>query len=89
MLAPNGGRAVRHPSLKETTMTTVSEFVADSALAGQIPPDAATPESTPRPSTRTSCMAHDVYISYSHVDKAAADAACATLERAGIRLERA
>jgi hypothetical protein len=30
-------------------------------------------------------MAHDVYISYSHVDKAAADAACATLERAGIR----
>jgi TIR domain len=66
-------------------MTTVSEFVADSALAGQIPPDAATPESTPRPSARTSRMAHDVYISYSHVDKAAADAACATLERAGIR----
>ena len=30
-------------------------------------------------------MAHDVYISYSHVDKAAADAACATLERSGIR----
>jgi hypothetical protein len=30
-------------------------------------------------------MAHDVYISYSHVDKSAADAACATLERAGIR----
>jgi TIR domain len=85
MLAPNGGRAVRHPSLKETHMTTASEFVADSALAGQIPPDAATPESTPRPSARTSRMAHDVYISYSHVDKAAADAACATLERAGIR----
>ena len=66
-------------------MTTASEFVADSALAGQIPPDAATPESTPRPSARTSRMAHDVYISYSHVDKAAADAACATLERAGVR----
>jgi TIR domain len=66
-------------------MTMSSEFVADSALAGQIPPDAATPESTPRPSARTSRMAHDVYISYSHVDKAAADAACATLERAGIR----
>jgi hypothetical protein len=66
-------------------MTIASEFVADSALAGQIPPDAATPESTPRPSARTSRMAHDVYISYSHVDKAAADAACATLERAGIR----
>jgi hypothetical protein len=66
-------------------MTMSSEFVADSALAGQIPPDAATPESTPRPSARTSRMAHDVYISYSHVDKAAADAACATLERAGVR----
>jgi hypothetical protein len=66
-------------------MTTASEFVADSALAGQIPPDAATPESTPRLSARTARMAHDVYISYSHVDKAAADAACATLERAGIR----
>jgi len=66
-------------------MTMSSEFVADSALAGQIPPDAAIPESTPRPSARTSRMAHDVYISYSHVDKAAADAACATLERAGIR----
>jgi hypothetical protein len=66
-------------------MTTASEFVADSALTGQIPPDAATPESTPRLSARTTRMAHDVYISYSHVDKAAADAACATLERAGIR----
>jgi hypothetical protein len=30
-------------------------------------------------------MAHDVYISYSHVDKVAADATCAALERAGIR----
>jgi len=30
-------------------------------------------------------MAHDVFISYSHVDKAIADATCATLERAGIR----
>jgi hypothetical protein len=30
-------------------------------------------------------MAHDVFISYSNVDKAVADAACATLERAGIR----
>jgi hypothetical protein len=30
-------------------------------------------------------MAHDVFISYSHVDKATADATCATLERAGIR----
>jgi len=30
-------------------------------------------------------MAHDVYISYSHVDKAAADAACATIERSGVR----
>src|SRR5215510_15401710 len=85
MLAPNGGRAVCHPSYQETHMTMASEFVADSATAGQIPPDAATPESTARPSARTSRMAHDVYISYSHVDKAAADAACATLERAGIR----
>ena len=66
-------------------MATAREFVADSALAGQIPPDAATPESTTRLSARTARMAHDVYISYSHVDKAAADAACATLERAGIR----
>ncbi len=66
-------------------MTMASEFVADSATAGQIPPEAATPESTPRLSARTARMAHDVYISYSHVDKAAADAACATLERAGIR----
>jgi hypothetical protein len=69
----------------EKTMTTASEFVVDSALAGQIPPEAAPPESTPRLSVRTTRMAHDVYISYSHVDKAAADAACATLERAGIR----
>src|SRR5215470_15875907 len=30
-------------------------------------------------------MAHDVFISYSQVDKTTADAACATLERAGIR----
>ncbi len=30
-------------------------------------------------------MAHDAFISYSHVDKATADAACATLENAGIR----
>jgi len=30
-------------------------------------------------------MAHDVFISYSHVDKATADATCATLERNGIR----
>ena len=30
-------------------------------------------------------MAHDVFISYSHVDKATADAACAMLERNGIR----
>jgi hypothetical protein len=50
-------------TLKETHMTRASEFVADSALAGQIPPDAATPESTPRLSARTACMAHDVYIS--------------------------
>src|SRR5215510_5124971 len=77
--------AVCHPNLQETHMTIASEFVADSASAGQIPLDAATPESTPRLSARTSRMAHDVYISYSHVDKAAADAACATLERAGIR----
>jgi hypothetical protein len=30
-------------------------------------------------------LAHDVFISYSHIDKSAADAACATLEAAGIR----
>lgn len=67
-------------------MTMASEFVADSTLAGHIPTDSvSTPESAPRPSARTSRMAHDVYISYSHVDKAAADAACATLERAGVR----
>jgi len=67
-------------------MTMASEFVADSTLAGQIPADTvSTPESSPRLSARTSRMAHDVYISYSHVDKAAADAACATLEKAGIR----
>ena len=30
-------------------------------------------------------LAHDVFISYSHIDKPAADAACATLEAAGIR----
>jgi hypothetical protein len=30
-------------------------------------------------------MAHDAFISYSHEDKLAADAACATLEAAGIR----
>ena len=66
-------------------MAMASEFVADSALAGQISPDAAAADSTLRLSPRTARMAQDVYISYSHVDKAAADAACATLERAGIR----
>src|SRR5205807_10297606 len=30
-------------------------------------------------------MAHDLFISYSHKDKPAADAACATLEARGIR----
>lgn len=30
-------------------------------------------------------MEYDVFVSYSHPDKAAADAACATLEQAGIR----
>jgi len=39
----------------------------------------------PRHAGRRSGMAHDVFISYSHVDKAIADATCATLERAGIR----
>jgi TIR domain-containing protein len=77
--------AVCHPSFQETHMTMASEFAADPALAGQIPPEASAPESAPRPSARTARMARDVYISYSHVDKAAADAACATLERAGIR----
>jgi hypothetical protein len=38
-----------------------------------------------RPAGRTFGMAHDVFISYSHVDKATADATCATLERNGIR----
>ena len=31
-------------------------------------------------------MAHDVFISYSHKDKAIADAACAALEREGVRV---
>jgi hypothetical protein len=30
-------------------------------------------------------MEYDVFVSYSHPDKASADAACATLEQAGIR----
>ena len=30
-------------------------------------------------------MSHDVFVSYSHSDKAVADAACATLEREGLR----
>ena len=30
-------------------------------------------------------MAHDVFVSYSHHDKAQADAVCATLEAKGIR----
>jgi TIR domain len=38
-----------------------------------------------RTAGRTFGMAHDVFISYSHVDKATADATCATLERNGIR----
>lgn len=37
------------------------------------------------PFARVVCVAQDVFISYSHVDKSAADAACATLEAAGIR----
>ena len=36
-------------------------------------------------SIRFSTLAHDVFISYSREDKLAADAACATLEAAGIR----
>jgi len=63
-----------------------SELVAPAPLSGHIPADAArAQDSAPRLTARTSRMAYDVFISYSHVDKAAADAACATLERAGIR----
>jgi len=61
-------------------MTTLAyDRIAAAPLPGQIARTDAT-DLAGKPG-----MAHDVFISYSHVDKATADAACATLERAGIR----
>src|SRR5262247_1823569 len=61
-------------------MAVTEERIAAPPLPGQIAPGALT-----HGIQRDLGMAHDVFISYSHVDKATADAACATLERAGIR----
>src|SRR6478736_8518584 len=65
-------------------MTQAFDAIADDLSAGQSLSSRIIEQSSSATS-RTPGMAHDVFISYSHVDKATADAACATLERNGIR----
>src|SRR5712672_1134518 len=65
----------------ENTMSQVHDGIADELS----PVHSRIIARTSSSASRTSGMAHDVFISYSHVDKATADAACATLERNGIR----
>ena len=47
--------------------------------------DRMTQNSEPQMPARPAAASFDVFVSYSHVDKATADATCATLEQAGIR----
>src|SRR5262249_3027877 len=66
------------------TMTLAHSRAA--SLQGDAACDRIAPQSSaPWPASRTIAMPHDVFISYAHADKATADAACATLEQAGIR----
>ena len=61
---------------------------ASQAAAGfEFSPAAGSPAQSPKAETpaRAAATTFDVFISYSHVDKATADATCATLEQAGIR----
>jgi hypothetical protein len=61
---------------------------ASPAAAGfESSPAAGNPAQSPKAETpaRAAAPSFDVFISYSHVDKATADATCATLEQAGIR----
>ena len=61
---------------------------ASPAAAGfEFSPAAGSPAQSPKAETpaRAAATTFDVFISYSHVDKATADATCATLEQAGIR----
>ena len=67
-------------------MTLAHTGAAGYPLRGDAACDRIAPaNSTPGPSSRMTAMPHDVFISYAHADKATADAACATLEQAGIR----
>lgn len=61
---------------------------ASPAVAGfEFSSAAGSPAQSPQAETpaRAAAATFDVFISYSHVDKATADATCATLEQAGIR----
>lgn len=61
---------------------------ASPAVAGfEFSPAAGSPAQSPKAESpaRAAATTFDVFISYSHVDKATADATCATLEQAGIR----
>jgi TIR domain len=61
---------------------------ASPAVAGfEFSPAAGSPAQSPQAESpaRAAATTFDVFISYSHVDKATADATCATLEQAGIR----
>src|SRR5215470_7883386 len=76
--------AARSDQTLRTTMTLAHSRAA--RLQGDAACDRIAPQSSaPWPASRTIAMPHDVFISYAHADKATADAACATLEQAGIR----
>ena len=67
-------------------MTLAHSGAVDYPLRGDAACDRiAPPKPAPGPSLRMTAMPHDVFISYAHADKATADAACATLEQAGLR----
>jgi hypothetical protein len=66
-------------------MTLAYSHITGYPLEGDAVPDGVGTKGAPRPSGRSYAMAHDVFITYSHVDKLTADATCAALERAGIR----
>lgn len=65
-------------------MTAASPAVAGFEFSGPSPAGTAQSPKAETPA-RAAATTFDVFISYSHVDKATADSTCATLERAGIR----
>src|SRR5262245_35824823 len=83
---PGSGRAGGpSASARSFTMTLAYDQIAGYRLEGSTVPGRAGTQDAPKMAGRSRGMAHDVFISYSHVDKAIADATCATLERSGIR----